>query len=176
MTQDLAALIRTIPDHPRPGILFRDITTLLQDGPGFARSIAALADTLVSRPQAIAAIEARGFLFGAALAARLECGLVLLRKRGKLPGRVTGINYALEYGEDRLEMQSDDLAPHASVLLVDDLIATGGTALAAVELLRSAGAHVTQASFVIDLPDLGGAERLRAAGVPVSALVTFPGH
>jgi adenine phosphoribosyltransferase len=176
MTQDFAALIRTIPDFPRPGIQFRDITTLLLNGPGFAASIKAMASQFSARPDCIAAIEARGFLFGAALAARLECGLVLLRKRNKLPGRVTGINYALEYGEDRLEMHADALAPGSKVVLVDDLIATGGTALAALDLLRSADAHVSQAAFVIDLPDLGGAERLRAAGVPVSALVAFPGH
>jgi adenine phosphoribosyltransferase len=176
MTDDFAALIRTIPDFPRPGIQFRDITTLLLNGPGFARSIAAMAEALTSRPDAIAAIEARGFLFGAALAARLECGLVLLRKRNKLPGRVTGINYALEYGEDRLEMHADAISPGSHILLVDDLVATGGTALAAAELIRSAGADVSQASFVIDLPDLGGADRLRAAGIRVSALVSFPGH
>ena len=176
MTDDLARLIRTIPDHPRPGIQFRDISTLLQDGSGFARTIEKMAAQVVTLPHAIAAIEARGFLFGAALARELGCGLVLLRKRNKLPGRVIGINYALEYGEDRLEVQADAITPGTSILLVDDLIATGGTALAGVDLLRSAGAHVSQACFVIDLSDLQGATRLRTANVAVSALIAFPGH
>jgi len=172
---DLKALIRTIPDYPKPGIQFRDITTLLLDGPGFAACTERLADSVGTAPDLIAGIEARGFVFGAALAQRLRCGMVLLRKKNKLPGRVTGINYALEYGQDRIEMHADAVAPGARVLLVDDLIATGGTALAGVELLRAAGAEVAQALFVIDLPDLGGAARLRAADVAVSALVAFEG-
>jgi adenine phosphoribosyltransferase len=175
MNDDLKALIRTVPDYPKPGIAFRDITTLLLDGPGFAATIERMAAQVGEPPDLIAGIEARGFIFGAAIACRLGCGLVLLRKQNKLPGRVTGINYALEYGQDRIEMHSDAVAPGARVLLVDDLIATGGTALAGVELLRSAGAVVTGASFVIDLPDLGGAARLAAAGVAVSALVEFEG-
>ena len=170
---DLRALIRTIPDFPRPGIGFRDITTLLLDGPGFALTIDRMAAMVGPRPDAIAAIEARGFIFGAALAVKLGCGLVLLRKRNKLPGRVTGINYALEYGQDRIEMHSDAVAPGARILLVDDLIATGGTALAGVQLLRGAGAVVTHASFVIDLPGLGGAQRLGDADVQVAALLAF---
>lgn len=172
---DLAALIRTIPDYPKPGIQFRDITTLLLDGAGFAACIDRMAVGIGSAPDLIAGIEARGFIFGAAVAQRLGCGLVLLRKQNKLPGRVTGINYALEYGHDRIEMHADAVASGQRILLVDDLIATGGTALAGVELLRSAGADVTGASFVIDLPDLGGAARLRAAGVAVAALVAFAG-
>ena len=176
MNADLRALIRTIPDYPKPGIQFRDITTLLLDGPGFAATIERLAAAAGPVPDLIAGIEARGFVFGAALAQRLGCGLVLLRKRNKLPGRVTGINYALEYGQDRIEMHADAVESGARVLLVDDLIATGGTALAGVELLRGAGAVVTQASFVIDLPDLGGAARLRGAGVAVEALVSFEGE
>jgi len=176
MSRELTDLIRTIPDFPRPGIQFRDITPLLLDGPGFAHAIARMAKQVVTPPHLIAAIEARGFLFAAALAHSLGCGLVLLRKRNKLPGRVIGINYALEYGEDRLEMQADAFSPGADVLLIDDLIATGGTALAAIELLRAAGASVTRAGFVIDLPDLGGAGRLRAAGVSVDTLVSYPGH
>jgi adenine phosphoribosyltransferase len=175
MNDDLRALIRTIPDYPKPGIQFRDITTLLLDGPGFAATIDRMSVAIGPAPDLIAGIEARGFIFGAALANKLGCGLVLLRKQNKLPGRVTGINYALEYGHDRIEMHADAVAAGARVLLVDDLIATGGTALAGVELLRSAGATVTGASFVIDLPDLGGATRLRAAGVAVSALVAFDG-
>ena len=175
MNDDLKALIRTIPDYPKPGIQFRDITTLLLDGPGFATAIDRMAAQVGEKPDLIAGIEARGFIFGAALANRLGRGLVLLRKQNKLPGLVTGINYALEYGHDRIEMHADAVAPGARVLLVDDLIATGGTALAGVELLRGAGAVVTGASFVIDLPDLGGAARLAAAGVAVSALMAFAG-
>ncbi len=176
MNDDLKLLIRTIADYPKPGIQFRDITTLLLDGPGFGAAIDRMAAAVREPPALVAGIEARGFIFGAALAQRLGCGLVLLRKQNKLPGRVAGINYALEYGEDRIEMHSDAVAPGARVLLVDDLIATGGTALAGVELLRGAGAHVVGASFVIDLPCLGGAARLRASGVAVDTLVEFEGE
>lgn len=175
MNDDLRALVRTIHDYPRPGIAFRDITTLLLDGPGFAASIERLAALAGPAPDLIAGIEARGFVFGAALAHRLGCGMVLLRKQNKLPGRVAGINYALEYGQDRIEMHADAVPAGARVLLVDDLIATGGTALAGVQLLRDAGAVVQRAAFVIDLPDLGGAARLRAAGIEVAALMVFEG-
>lgn len=173
---DLAALIRTIPDYPKPGIMFRDITTLLLDGAGFRTTIDRLAERVADRPlDLVAGIEARGFVFGAALAHALGLGVLLLRKKNKLPGTTIGLNYALEYGQDRIEMHADACTPGARVLLVDDLIATGGTALAAVQLLRQAGATVDIAAFVIDLPDLGGAERLRATGVGVEALLAYEG-
>jgi adenine phosphoribosyltransferase len=172
---DLAELIRTIPDFPRPGVQFRDITTLLLDAKGFHASIERLTMSAPAGVDLIAGIEARGFIFSSAAAAQLGKGLVLIRKDGKLPGATIGVDYALEYGTDRVVMHEDACLPGQKVLLVDDLIATGGTALAAVRLLRQAGAEVVGASFVIDLPDLGGAEKLRGAGVPVATLVSFEG-
>ena len=172
---DLAALIRTIPDFPKPGIQFRDITTLLLDAEGFRASIERLAASAPSPIDLVAGIEARGFIFSSAAAANLGKGLVLIRKDGKLPGATIGVDYALEYGTDRVVMHEDACVSGQKVLLVDDLIATGGTAFAAVRLLRQAGAEVVGGSFVIDLPDLGGADKLRAAGVPVAALVSFQG-
>ena len=178
MTDDeLKALIRTVPDFPQAGILFRDITTLLSNGPGLAASIEALANRArAAGADTIAGIEARGFIFGAAVAARLGLGFVPIRKPGKLPVPTVGIDYALEYGRDRLELDPGAIAPGQNVVIVDDLIATGGTALAGAELLRSAGAVVNHALFVIDLPDLHGAARLRDAGIVVDALMAFPGH
>jgi adenine phosphoribosyltransferase len=173
---DLRALIRTIPDHPRPGIQFRDITTLLLDGAGFAATMERLADTVSDKPDLIAGIEARGFAIGAALALRLGCGLLLIRKDGKLPGETIAEDYALEYGTDRLTMHIDACAPGARVLIADDLLATGGTALAAARLVRRAGGVVTGARFVIDLPELGGGEALRAAGVEPVSLLEFAGN
>jgi adenine phosphoribosyltransferase len=173
---DLAALIRTIPDHPSPGVLFRDVTTLLLDANGFSATVQRMAQRVdPGAVDLIAGIEARGFVFAAALAARLGRGMLLLRKTGKLPGTRIGIDYALEYGSDRIEMHADACAPGARVLLVDDLIATGGTAIAALGLLRQAGAIVGTAAFVIDLPELGGADRLREAGLTVETLVAFDG-
>jgi adenine phosphoribosyltransferase len=173
---DLAALIRTIPDHPSPGILFRDVTTLLLDANGFAATVERMAQRVdAGAVDLVAGIEARGFVFAAALAARLGRGMLLMRKTGKLPGNRIGIDYALEYGSDRIEMHADACAPGARVLLVDDLIATGGTAIAALGLLRQAGAIVGTAAFVIDLPELGGADRLREAGLTVETLVAFDG-
>lgn len=173
---DLRALIRTIPDFPKPGIMFRDITTLLLDAQGFALSIERMAASVDGRVDLVAGIEARGFIFAAALAAPLNAGVLLIRKDGKLPGATIAEDYALEYGTDRIAMHADACAPGATVLLVDDLIATGGTARAAVRLLRKAGALVTQARFVVDLPELGGADALRADGIEVGSLVAFDGH
>ncbi|MCA1749164.1 MAG: adenine phosphoribosyltransferase [Parasphingopyxis sp.] len=173
---DLKALIRTIPDFPTQGIAFRDITTLLLDAEGFAKSIDRLAALASGDIDLVAAIEARGFVFGAAVAKALGVGLVLVRKPGKLPGGKRSVDYALEYGSDSLEMHDDAIRGDQNVLLIDDLIATGGTACAALGMLREAGARVTQALFVVNLPDLGGAERLEAEGIMVGSLVEFEGE
>ncbi len=169
--------IRTIPDHPKRGILFRDITTLLRDGAAFAETVEQLVAPFAERRIAkVAGVEARGFILGGAVAHRLGAGFVPLRKPGKLPHAVASVEYALEYGVDKLEMHLDAVEPGERVLLVDDLIATGGTAVAGVSLLRGAGADVLAATFVIDLPDLGGMDLLRASGVAATALISFPGH
>jgi adenine phosphoribosyltransferase len=173
---DLKALIRTIPDFPKPGIQFRDITTLLLDANGLATCIDRMVAATNGPVDLVAGIEARGFLFAAALAVPLKAGCLLIRKDGKLPGATIAEDYALEYGQDRIAMHADACTPGARVLLIDDLIATGGTARAAVRLLRKAGALVEQAQFLIDLPDLGGADALRADGVAVDSLVAFAGH
>jgi len=172
---DLKALVRTIPDFPKPGIQFRDVTTLLLDGRGFGLAIERLAATVGEAPDLVAGVEARGFVLGAALARELGCGLLLIRKDGKLPGATIAEDYALEYGTDRLAMHVDACSAGAKVLLADDLIATGGTALAAARLIRRAGGHVVGARFIIDLPDLGGAEALRAEGIDVASLMEFEG-
>ena len=174
---DLAALIRTIPDYPKPGIMFRDITTLLKDAGGF-RSVV---DAMVARHRGrgitkVAGIEARGFILGGAVAHGLGAGFVPVRKRGKLPHDIIGHDYALEYGTDRVEMHLDAISPGEHVLLVDDLIATGGTAEAAVTLIRRAGGLIAEACFVIDLPDLGGRSRLEDGGTPVFTLIGFEGE
>lgn len=178
MTPDeLKALVRSVPDFPKPGILFRDVTTLIGHGAGFAAAV-----EIISRgaekagAAAIAGIEARGFIFGAAVAAQLGLPFVPVRKPGKLPVPVLAIDYALEYGTDTLEVDPDAIRQGQPLVLIDDLIATGGTALAALELLRRAGGVVRRGLFVIDLPDLGGADRIRAAGVPVEAVMAFEGH
>ncbi|GGB89818.1 adenine phosphoribosyltransferase [Novosphingobium endophyticum] len=174
---DLKALVRSIPDFPQPGILFRDVTTLIGDGPGFAAAVAMLSEkALAAEADVIAGIEARGFIFGAAVAARTGLGFVPVRKPGKLPVPALAIDYALEYGTDTLEIDPGAIGEGSRVVLIDDLIATGGTALAATELIRRAGGLVERALFVIDLPDLGGAGRLREAGVTVDWLIDFPGH
>jgi len=176
---DFRSLVRTIPDHPKPGIQFRDITTLIADPAGLASAVDALADPHLGAaegPQVVAGIEARGFLFGTALAVRLGLGFLPLRKPGKLPGETLGRDYHLEYGTDRIELHVGAIRPGQRVLLVDDLIATGGTAEAAVLLLREAGAEVVECAFVIDLPDLGGTTRLEKLGCSVRSLCAFPGE
>jgi adenine phosphoribosyltransferase len=173
---DLAALIRTIPDYPKPGILFRDVSTLLLDGAGFRMTIDRLAAVIAPDTQLIAGIEARGFVVAAGLSYATGLGKLMLRKPGKLPGEKIGIDYALEYGTDRIELHKGQVLPGQKVVLVDDLIATGGTALAGIELIRRAGGVVEQALFIVDLPELGGAEKLRSAGVEPMALIGFDGH
>ena len=177
MTRDLKSLIRSIPDYPKAGIMFRDITTLIEDPEGFRQSVEELA--AAHRGLGIthvAGIEARGFIFGAGVAIALGVGFVPVRKKGKLPGETIGQNYALEYGVDTIEIHADVVSEGDNVLMVDDLIATGGTALAAVSLIGRTGARLAHAGFVIDLFDLGGADKLRAVGVEVRALVPFEGH
>ena len=178
MTADeLKALVRAVPDFPHQGILFRDITTLIGNGPGLAAAVAQLAERAeAAGAQAIAGIEARGFIFGAAVAARLGLGFVPVRKPGKLPVPSLALDYALEYGTDTLEVDPGAVGDGQRVVVIDDLIATGGTARAAAQLLRTAGGVVEQALFVIDLPDLGGADRLRGEGITVDSLIDFPGH
>jgi len=177
MALDLKSLVRTIPDYPKKGILFRDITTLIEHPQGFRESVEQLAEAHRHLGVThVAGIEARGFIFGAGVAIALGVGFVPVRKRGKLPGQTIGQNYVLEYGVDTIEIHADVLDATHKVLLVDDLIATGGTAIAAVNLMRRTGAVCDNAAFVIDLPELGGAARLAAEGVAVHSLIAFDGH
>ncbi len=173
---NLRDAIRTIPDYPRQGIQFRDVTTLFGDARAFRRTVDELVQPFAGQKvEKVAGVEARGFILGGAAAHQLSAGFVPLRKKGKLPHRTYAVEYALEYGADAMEMHMDALVRGERVVLVDDLIATGGTAEAAIQLLRRADAAVVGACFVVDLPDLGGADRIRALGVPVSTLVTFEG-
>jgi adenine phosphoribosyltransferase len=172
---DLKALVRTVADFPKPGIQFRDITTLLRDPQGFRDCIERLAEAVATvHFNRIVGIESRGFIIGAALAQRLGRGFVPIRKAGKLPAENFGHDYELEYGTDRVEMHADALDPGERVLLVDDLLATGGTALAACRLIETARANVSACAFVIELEGLAGRARLAALPVPVLAILTFP--
>lgn len=174
---ELAASIRSIPDYPKPGIIFRDITTLLGNARAFRRAVDELVNPYVGlNVGKIAGMEARGFILGGAVAHQLSAGFVPIRKKGKLPHETVSIAYSLEYGVDEMEIHRDAVLPGEKVILVDDLIATGGTAVGAVQLLRQLGAEVVSACFVIDLPDLGGRAKLEALGVEVRTLVEFSGH
>ena len=174
---ELASSIRSIPDYPKPGIIFRDITTLLGNPRAFRRAVDELVQPYAGlKVGKVAGMEARGFILGGALAHQLSAGFVPIRKKGKLPHETVSIAYSLEYGVDEMEMHKDAIKPGEKVILVDDLIATGGTAEAAVKLLRQIGADIVAACFVIDLPELGGRKKLEALGVDVRTLISFEGH
>jgi len=174
---DLKAAIRTIPDYPRPGVMFRDITTLLGDAQAFAYTVDELVRPwLDQKIERVAGIEARGFILGGAVAHGVGAGFVPIRKKGKLPHTTVRVAYSLEYGLDEMEIHRDAVSRGERIILIDDLIATGGTAAAAVKLLRQLGAEVLAACFIVDLPELGGARRLQAMDVPVRTLVSFEGH
>jgi len=177
LENDLKAAIRTIPDYPKPGIMFRDITTLLGNARAFRRAVDELVQPWAGgKVEKVAGIEARGFILGGAVAHQVSAGFVPIRKKGKLPHTTVRIAYSLEYGVDEMEIHEDAVAKGERVIIVDDLIATGGTAEGAVKLMRQMGAEVLAACFIIDLPELGGADKLRALNVPVRTLVTFDGH
>jgi len=175
--KDLREAIRTIPDYPKPGIMFRDITTLLGDARAFRRAVDELVQPWAGmKIDKVAGIEARGFILGGAVAHQVSAGFIPIRKKGKLPHKRVSIAYSLEYGLDEMEVHEDAVTKGERVVLIDDLIATGGTAEGAVKLLRQLGAEVLAACFVIDLPDLGGAGKLRKMDVPVRTLISFEGH
>jgi adenine phosphoribosyltransferase len=174
---DLKNIIRSIPDYPKKGVMFRDITTLLGDARGFRRAVDELVQPFAGQKiDQVAGMEARGFILGGAVAHQLSAGFIPIRKKGKLPHQTVSIAYSLEYGVDEMEMHEDAVKRGEKVVLVDDLIATGGTAEGAVKLLRRMGAEIVAACFVIDLPELGGAQKIRDLGVPVRALIAFEGH
>ena len=174
---DLKSLIRSIPDYPKPGIMFRDVTTLFGHAQGFKAAIEQMTAPYSSASvQAVAVVEARGFILGGAIADKLGCGFVPLRKKGKLPWKTIGQEYTLEYGVDIIEMHEDAIRRGERVLIVDDLIATGGTAEAAVKLVQRSGGVIVGATFIIDLPELGGMQKLARLGVEGHALLAFEGH
>jgi len=176
MTKDIRDYIRTIPDFPHEGIMFRDITTLFGSAEGLrlaiAETVAALKDLKIDK---VAGLEARGFIMGGAVAQSLGVGFIPIRKKGKLPGKTIAQDYQLEYGTATLELHEDALEAGESVLLLDDLIATGGTAEAGIKLIEALGGVVVQSTFIIDLPELGGADKIKALGVPVHVLCAFEG-
>ena len=177
LASELRQSIRTIPDYPKPGIMFRDITTLLGDARAFRRAIDELVQPWAgTKIDKVAGMEARGFILGGAVAHQLSAGFVPIRKKGKLPHTTVSIAYSLEYGVDEMEMHTDAIVKGERVILIDDLIATGGTAEGAVKLLQQMGADVVAACFVIDLPELGGAAKIEKLGVTVRTLVKFDGH
>jgi adenine phosphoribosyltransferase len=177
LEHDLRSAIRSIPDYPKPGIKFRDITTLLGDARAFRRAVDELVQPWAGmKIDKVAGIEARGFILGGAVAHQVSAGFIPIRKKGKLPHKRVSIAYSLEYGLDEMEVHEDAVSKGERVILVDDLIATGGTAEGAVKLLRQLGADVLAACFVIDLPELGGADKLRKMDVPVRTLISFEGH
>ena len=177
LAHDLKASVRTIVDYPKPGILFRDITTLLGDARSFRRAVDELVQPWAGlKIDKVAGMEARGFIIGGAVAYQVSAGFVPIRKKGKLPHTTVRVAYSLEYGLDEMEMHEDAVSRGERLILVDDLIATGGTAEAAVKLLRRLGAEILAACFVIDLPELGGSKKLTDLGVPVRTLVSFEGH
>lgn len=177
MNDEIRDRIRTIPDYPKPGIMFRDVTTLWNDARGFRTAIDRLVQPYAGvRIDKVAGIEARGFVLGGAVAHQLSVGFVPIRKQGKLPGATIGEDYALEYGTDRVEVHTDAITSGENVLVVDDLLATGGTAEAAVKLIRQAGGTVVGCCFIVDLPDLGGMKRLQGMGLSVLALCAFEGE
>ncbi len=174
---DLKTVIRTIPDYPKPGIMFRDITTLLSDARGFRRAIDELVQPLAgAKIDKVAGIEARGFILGGAIAHQLSVGFVPVRKKGKLPYETMSESYQLEYGVDEVEIHIDAINKGERILLVDDLIATGGTATAAINLLERAGGEIVLCAFVVDLPDLGGSKKIRDMGHQLTSLVEFDGE
>ncbi len=174
---ELRRLVRTIPDYPKPGILFRDVTTLMGDAKGFKSAVEEMAKPHMGDGiDAVAGIEARGFILGGAMADRLGCGFIPIRKKGKLPWKTIGQQYALEYGVDIIEIHEDAIKPGERILIVDDLIATGGTAEAAAKLITRTGGLVAGAAFLVDLPDLGGMDLLRSHGIRTHALLAFEGH